>query len=863
MTPTPPSTTSSSGASPEGQYRVVRKRNRVPLSCGPCRHRKLKCNRGHPCDNCTKRGDTPSCTYAAPNNRKKGQSTNGAGPTPDDMQNRIDRLEGLVLSLMTNGNQAAGPAAAIAAISGSGSTESADAPIDMNGDDMIKEDQEGEDSEVDQVAKSIGIMKVDNGKSLFISDAHWYTILSDIAEVKNYFAEHHKQFSEQYSKVSATKSTEDRPGTAFLLRAEKPASHQEILASFPTKGDADRLVARYFNTYDPATHIIHGPTFQKQYDQHWITPNETPSIWLGMVFAMMTLALQSYGRAGDEPPEYRGKTWDMSTDFRRLTAQCLLFADFTQPLNHVLETLILHVQSEYARTKDTETGVLILVTILVRMAIKMGYHRDPRPFSSITPFQGEMRRRVWTFVRHADMLFSFQSGLPLMIRACDFDTEVPRNLYDDELYEDMKALPPPRPSHEATPVSYMASKARLAVVFGKVVEAVQTLCPPSYDDILKLDEDLRRIRGETPPHLAFRAISDSSRDPANLIMQRYSLELMYQKALCVLHRKFLGRGREQSRYVYSRRTCIDAAMELLQQQTTIQKEVGPGGRLRSVKWFVSSLTTHDFLIAAMIVCLDLYITAESARLGRATVDMDIYSQERRESMFAALEQSYSIWESLKDHSVEAFKAATILRVMLDKLETCKQLRPMEQGFPAGFPMNANLDDPNVAPEHSAAMTLGMLSSGGVTPNAANMFAASAQGNTDSKNFATANLIPNPGERTGLTPQYSGPDLNMGMGGLNGSTSPFSQLFGPGSTAFQGLDVPSGNIDWDAWDSYIQGTTVDPTNQLWPMNFDPPEAQTDGATQSQQPAQQTQNPNNSFGPGSIFMGVNTPPGNSTL
>ena len=513
---------------------------------------------------------------------------------------------------------------------------------------------------------------------------------------------------------------------AFLLGAGRPTDRQEIASSFPSKPDADRLVARYFNTYDPGTHIIHGPTFQKQYDQHWLTPNETPVIWLGMVYAMMTLALQSYSRAGDEPPEYRGKTWEMAEEFRRLTAQCLLFADFTQPLMHVLETLILQVQAEYARTKDAETGVLILVSIVVRMATKMGYHRDPAPFPSITPFQGEMRRRVWTFVRQADILFSFQMGVPLMIRSSDFDTDIPRNLFDDELYEEMKALPPSRPMHEATPVSYMASKARLSVVFGKIVEVVQTLCPPTYDDILKLDEELRRVRADTPPHLAFREISESARDPANLIMQRYTLELTYQKALCVLHRKFLGRGRDSARYVYSRRTCIDGAMELLQQQATIQREIGPGGRLRSVKWFVSSLTAHDFLLAAMIVCLDLYITAEMIKTGRATVDMDIYSQERREAMFSALEQSLAIWENMKDNSIEAFKASTMLRVCLDKLESSKQLRPLAQGYPTGFPMNADINDPNVAPEHSAAMTLGMLSSGGVAPNAPNMFGASGQ-----------------------------------------------------------------------------------------------------------------------------------------
>ena len=99
-------------------YRVIRKRNRVPLSCGACRHRKLKCNRQAPCDNCIKRGDGPSCTYAAPAAKRKGtnSSTPSSNAAPDDMQNRIDRLEGLVLSLMTNGNSSGSAAAAQAAI---------------------------------------------------------------------------------------------------------------------------------------------------------------------------------------------------------------------------------------------------------------------------------------------------------------------------------------------------------------------------------------------------------------------------------------------------------------------------------------------------------------------------------------------------------------------------------------------------------------------------------------------------------------------------------------------------------------------------------------------------------------------------
>lgn len=96
------------------------------------------------------------------------------------MQNRIDRLESLVLSLMTNGAQSAGPSAAAAAIAGSISSGSNDNAYVASARESIPE-EDGEESEVEQVAKSIGIMKVDNsGKALFASEAHWYAILGEV-----------------------------------------------------------------------------------------------------------------------------------------------------------------------------------------------------------------------------------------------------------------------------------------------------------------------------------------------------------------------------------------------------------------------------------------------------------------------------------------------------------------------------------------------------------------------------------------------------------------------------------------------------------------------------------------------------------
>jgi hypothetical protein len=105
------------------------------------------------------------------------------------MQNRIDRLEGLVLSLMTNGAQSAGPAAAQAAIAQSMSSGSSEqqyetghmgSAMSIAAPESIPEEDAEDESEMENVTKSIGVMKVHNNATIFASEAHWYAILGEV-----------------------------------------------------------------------------------------------------------------------------------------------------------------------------------------------------------------------------------------------------------------------------------------------------------------------------------------------------------------------------------------------------------------------------------------------------------------------------------------------------------------------------------------------------------------------------------------------------------------------------------------------------------------------------------------------------------
>ncbi|KAJ5818209.1 hypothetical protein N7474_003800 [Penicillium riverlandense] len=778
MTPTPPSTNSSSVESPE--FRVIRKRNRVPLSCGPCRHRKLKCNRSHPCENCVKRGDAASCTYAQTTTRKKNAPQQTA-TTPDDMQNRIDRLEGLVLSLMTNGSQSAGPAAALAAITGDSSADSAhpsnefDIDIDDDGNDGPEE------SDTEQVTKSFGIMKVDNAnKSYYISDAHWASVLNDISEVRNFFASHKKQYEEQAEKVKGHQPPTDVTESTLLFGAMKPMTRPEILSSLPSKYTCDMLVARYFNTYDPATHVLHAPTFQAQYNKHWEDTSQTCIVWISMLFGMMRLAMLSYSREGDEPPEFRGKSIDMASSFRNSVAQCLTLADYTKPYPYLIESLVFHLHGDFSQTLEASVSVWVLTGVITRLAMRMGYHRDSKMFPNITPFQGEMRRRVWTFVRSADLLFSFQVGLPSMIRSTDSDTELPRNLYDDDFDENSKELPPPRPLNEPTSISYLIAKGRLAQAFGRVVEHTSSVASSSYDKVMEIDADLRRARDLIPEHLQIRPMEECQLDPANLISSRFSIMSVYNKAQCVLHRPYLVRARDNPRFTYSRRTCIDSAMDILSFQKILSVENGPSGRLRRGLGRVSSLTSADFLLAASIVCLDLYHGFQLQAAGRPSGDTYTWGRERREEMMAAIRQSKEIWDQLGDESMEAWKASGILGVMLGKLNTIPGL---ENGAAPNIPFEPQDEKQN------AAMTLGLLSSGMSPMNSGPASFPDPMFKTTGSPLPTAGMS-NPTE-------------------ISGALSPFSSMFG------QMPDMQV-NLDWDAWDTYLQNPTLDTSNQFWHM-----------------------------------------------
>jgi hypothetical protein len=78
-----------------------------------------------------------------------------------------------------------------------------------------------------------------------------------------------------------------------------------------------------------------------------------------------------------------------------------------------------------------------LLGTLTRKAVLMGLHRDPSRFTEFTPFEAEMRRRLWWAICLVDWQCGDMQYSELSISERTFDTELPASIEDQDLYPGM------------------------------------------------------------------------------------------------------------------------------------------------------------------------------------------------------------------------------------------------------------------------------------------------------------------------------------------------------------------------------------------------------------------------------------------
>lgn len=386
-----------------------------------------------------------------------------------------------------------------------------------------------------------------------------------------------------------------------------------------------------------------------------------------MLFSMLQTA-SLFDNDGD-----RENSNNIGDAFLQRAGQALVAGHYHRGRPYSVEALLLYAYCKWVYREDQEKDAWVIMGISVRLAMRMGYHRDPCHLTSITPFEGEMRRRTFFLVEVFDLLFAFQAGLPAIIHEEECDVEPPRNLFDTDFDEDCQEVPLSRPPTDPTPMLYFCYKCRMAKSFRRVIRHALSLKGSSYEETMELDKEIQEIHEDVPPSLRMRPLSLSFIEPASTTSQRLTIDLMYLKCLCVLHRSSLSHSRLDPKYDYSRKTCIDAALRVLSYQAELHAACQPGGLYHHSQWMVSGIAMRDSLLAAMIICLDLY-ESRLEPMGISGAHRD--NAER----YHALQACHEIWLSRKASSREAVRASKVLGFMLSKLP-----RPAPSEYQASAP----------------------------------------------------------------------------------------------------------------------------------------------------------------------------------
>ncbi|KAI0387148.1 fungal-specific transcription factor domain-containing protein [Hypomontagnella monticulosa] len=625
----------------EGLQRKIQKRNRPPVSCLLCRTRKVKCDRQQPCERCVKSGEANFCEYAPRASRKARTDSRpqvDARPRHEPMsrpvlQVRLQKLEEMVNGLVFTARNR---------------EPALDTPSSSDQRTETTETRSELGSPPSAAPSAGALLPTTAGEHNYVGGTHWASILESIHDIQGIL----QNEADGPPTPSPPPPPITSPDSADLIFGKlAPITLPQAVARLPPRNRTDALILVYFRHKFMTAPYIHTTKFQREYDAFWDDHSSASLLWISCLASMLWVAASiSIMKGESEESEV-----NLPDRLMVLAMECLVSGDYLSAKPYSIEALLLHSYTELQRNREIDSKIWAKFGIVARLAQRMGYHRDPKYLSNVTPFEGELRRRAFFFIEVFDVLFSFQLGMPPVIRDDECDTESPSNLFDSDFDENVMALPPSRPATEPTSTLYLSYKSKLCRLLRRVIRFALSIQPPPYEEVLKLDEEIHEYHNQVPPPLQIRPIrSYSFTDQTYDIMHRLMLEMMFLKSLCVLHRPYLNREKDNPKYDKSRYTCCDAALRILDLHAEYEEESRPGGRIYEDKYMLSALTLHDFLIASMILCLDLTENLPS-------------SPHQRSRKLKALGTSYKMWSERKHSSKDAAHATRVVGAILRKV----------------------------------------------------------------------------------------------------------------------------------------------------------------------------------------------------
>ncbi|KAK0652105.1 hypothetical protein B0T16DRAFT_405435 [Cercophora newfieldiana] len=578
------STPSESGEH-HGDRRPPRKRQRVRLSCLECRRRKLSCDREFPCSRCFQSGTPERCEYetrpglAPPNKLGLAQgtlagldvrlslpSTGGESAffRKDVGVREPDRIRRLELEVA----QLKGLLAKQVSLDGS-TVNDHSPPLHRPEPDVEVEGtpppyfQQSQDPYADK--EELRFFRGKEFKTRYFGPRSAFMAFSELGGLCPFMKETSEEWLRplhiQHDNKDRQKRAEDRE-----KRFREPDVSLESL--LPSREEADSLVSIYLDQFEQIHRIIHIPSFRREYSKFW-----DPTVTRSAAFTCLVLAMIGITSCLDESPLPR-KFEKMISSCHHRAVRMIEATEQWQARQSEKHRRLIHYQIAcllyLAKRINTVKKKRFWKSAgaMTQDAISVGLHREPSRIGQnvhITPFNQEMRRRIWATITSYDVQASFDHGLPTILCSLHQDTEPPSNIDDDEFDEDTAELPPSKPATEYTFSSYQ-SLSRQSLALRLELNRVLTGRPDEldYEQVIRYTNEINQEIDSLP---SWDVSTDRTRPSAGGVLKKpllaYTLlHIQLRQYIIPLHQPYLKLRKTNSKYQYSEIIYYNAARDM-------------------------------------------------------------------------------------------------------------------------------------------------------------------------------------------------------------------------------------------------------------------------------------------------------------
>ncbi|CAG8896487.1 unnamed protein product [Penicillium egyptiacum] len=426
-----------------------------PRSCIVCRSRKVRCDKRAPCSNC--RRANIACVLPSTDRPPKWarhldrlnsavsnlQASQKPEPVAEDVMERLHNLESLVQELRNQLEQAKSAANSAAEGScGVGSPESSAHDRPSNPSSI---------STANVQSKFGRLVLQDSNRSRYVSSGFWSRVndeLDDLSADAHGLQPGESDTSDDEASPEMTSSTQELGRTpaerhGFLFGHNLSPFSPNLTGLHPLPSQIPFLLDMFSENVNIMFQIVHLPTI-KNMVRDWrgremkgLTPaNEA------LMFAIYYAAVTSMEEE-DIILNFGATKAELNLKYRQGLEYALARADFLNAPDFVLVQAFA-IFLCLARRHDSPRFVWMMTGLVIRMGQALGLHRDGTHFDYITPYEIEMRRRVWWTLCVLDVRASEDQGTDYTITKASFDTKIPLNLNDIDLDAESKQAPQAR-----------------------------------------------------------------------------------------------------------------------------------------------------------------------------------------------------------------------------------------------------------------------------------------------------------------------------------------------------------------------------------------------------------------------------------